>query len=191
MFPPWTPFFESRCTSGTARRAKIAVFARRSAGPARLGRNGRLESRSWTPSRLRAAGRHLGRPPGRGRTSRRSPRCTPTTRPIELLRSASLTLPRTTCRGCSPRRATSRAASASRWSRATERPWSGGRAGSRRGEPITLAGVTMLRFDDDGKVVDHRDYWNQARGPDRAVFRLVSASSACRPSPTRRRGRRQ
>ena len=22
----------------------------------------------------------------------------------------------------------------------------------------------MLRFDDDGKVVDHRDYWNQAEG---------------------------
>ncbi len=32
------------------------------------------------------------------------------------------------------------------------------------GETITLAGVTMLRFDDDGKVVDHRDYWNQAPG---------------------------
>ena len=32
------------------------------------------------------------------------------------------------------------------------------------GETITLAGVTMLRFDDDGNVVDHRDYWNQAEG---------------------------
>jgi hypothetical protein len=32
------------------------------------------------------------------------------------------------------------------------------------GETITLAGVTMLRFDDNGKVVDHRDYWNQATG---------------------------
>jgi hypothetical protein len=32
------------------------------------------------------------------------------------------------------------------------------------GETLTLAGVTMLRFDDDGKVVDHRDYWNQAEG---------------------------
>jgi SnoaL-like domain len=32
------------------------------------------------------------------------------------------------------------------------------------GEPITLAGATMLRFGDDGKVVDHRDYWNQAEG---------------------------
>ena len=32
------------------------------------------------------------------------------------------------------------------------------------GESITLAGGTMLRFDDDGKVVDHRDYWNQAPG---------------------------
>ena len=31
------------------------------------------------------------------------------------------------------------------------------------GEQITLAGATLLRFDDDGKVVDHRDYWNQAR----------------------------
>jgi SnoaL-like domain len=32
------------------------------------------------------------------------------------------------------------------------------------GETITLAGATMLRFDDEGKVVDHRDYWNQADG---------------------------
>jgi ketosteroid isomerase-like protein len=28
------------------------------------------------------------------------------------------------------------------------------------GEPITLAGATLLRFDADGLVVDHRDYWN-------------------------------
>ena len=32
------------------------------------------------------------------------------------------------------------------------------------GQPITLAGATMLRFDDEGKVVDHRDYWNEAPG---------------------------
>jgi len=30
-----------------------------------------------------------------------------------------------------------------------------------RGEPLTLAGTTVLRFDGDGKVIDHRDYWNQ------------------------------
>lgn len=30
-----------------------------------------------------------------------------------------------------------------------------------RGEQLTLAGVTVLRFDPDGKVVDHRDYWNE------------------------------
>jgi hypothetical protein len=29
------------------------------------------------------------------------------------------------------------------------------------GEPVTLAGVTVLRFDADGLVVDHRDYWNE------------------------------
>ena len=28
------------------------------------------------------------------------------------------------------------------------------------GEPITLAGSTFLRFDADGLVVDHRDYWS-------------------------------
>ena len=28
-------------------------------------------------------------------------------------------------------------------------------------EDLTLAGVTLLRFDDDGQIVDHRDYWNQ------------------------------
>jgi SnoaL-like domain len=32
------------------------------------------------------------------------------------------------------------------------------------GQPITLAGTTVLRFDDEGQVVDHRDYWNQADG---------------------------
>jgi ketosteroid isomerase-like protein len=30
------------------------------------------------------------------------------------------------------------------------------------GEDLTMAGVTMLRFDADGRVVDHRDYWNQS-----------------------------
>jgi len=29
------------------------------------------------------------------------------------------------------------------------------------GEDLTMAGVTILRFDADGMVVDHRDYWNQ------------------------------
>ena len=32
------------------------------------------------------------------------------------------------------------------------------------GAELTMAGVTMLRFDTDGLVVDHRDYWNQADG---------------------------
>jgi ketosteroid isomerase-like protein len=30
-----------------------------------------------------------------------------------------------------------------------------------RGERLTLAGATLLRFGDDGKVVDQRDYWNE------------------------------
>ena len=30
-----------------------------------------------------------------------------------------------------------------------------------RGQRLTLAGASVLRFDDDGKVVDHRDYWNE------------------------------
>ena len=29
------------------------------------------------------------------------------------------------------------------------------------GESLTMAGATLLRFDDEGQVVDHRDYWNQ------------------------------
>jgi hypothetical protein len=29
------------------------------------------------------------------------------------------------------------------------------------GQRLTLAGATILRFDDEGHVVDHRDYWNQ------------------------------
>ena len=32
------------------------------------------------------------------------------------------------------------------------------------GEELTMAGTTILRFDDDGSVVDHRDYWNQQPG---------------------------
>jgi hypothetical protein len=32
------------------------------------------------------------------------------------------------------------------------------------GAPITLAGTTLLTFDPDGQVVDHRDYWNQQDG---------------------------
>ena len=30
-----------------------------------------------------------------------------------------------------------------------------------QGRELTLSGVTVLRFDDDGMVVDHRDYWNE------------------------------
>jgi hypothetical protein len=30
------------------------------------------------------------------------------------------------------------------------------------GHEVTMAGVTLLRFDADGLVVDHRDYWNQS-----------------------------
>ena len=30
------------------------------------------------------------------------------------------------------------------------------------GADLTMAGVTILRFDDDGMVIDHRDYWNQS-----------------------------
>lgn len=30
------------------------------------------------------------------------------------------------------------------------------------GRPTTLSGVTLLQFDDQGKVVHHRDYWNQS-----------------------------
>ena len=29
------------------------------------------------------------------------------------------------------------------------------------GQRLTLAGTTVLRFDRNGQVVDHRDYWNQ------------------------------
>jgi hypothetical protein len=32
------------------------------------------------------------------------------------------------------------------------------------GEPLTMAGATLLRFAADGLVVDHRDYWNETRG---------------------------
>jgi uncharacterized protein (TIGR02246 family) len=31
-----------------------------------------------------------------------------------------------------------------------------------QGEPVTLAGASMVRFDADGLVVQEHDYWNQA-----------------------------
>ena len=30
------------------------------------------------------------------------------------------------------------------------------------GQAVTMSGVTVLRFDQDDHVVDHRDCWNQA-----------------------------
>ena len=32
------------------------------------------------------------------------------------------------------------------------------------GKELTLAGTTVLRFDADGQVIDHRDYWNEVAG---------------------------
>jgi len=32
------------------------------------------------------------------------------------------------------------------------------------GEEQTLAGVSILRFDEDGLVVDQRDYWSEGQG---------------------------
>ena len=32
------------------------------------------------------------------------------------------------------------------------------------GEPVSLAGTSILRFDDDGRVVDQHDYWNSTPG---------------------------
>ncbi len=31
------------------------------------------------------------------------------------------------------------------------------------GQELTLAGVTVLRFDANGRVVDHRDYWDEVK----------------------------
>jgi hypothetical protein len=32
------------------------------------------------------------------------------------------------------------------------------------GAVVTLAGVSLLRFDDDGRCVDQRDYWSEREG---------------------------
>ena len=32
------------------------------------------------------------------------------------------------------------------------------------GDELTIAGAAFLHFDDDGRVVDHRDYWDQEDG---------------------------
>ncbi len=31
------------------------------------------------------------------------------------------------------------------------------------GAELTMAGVTLLQFDSEGRVIDHRDYWNQEK----------------------------
>lgn len=32
------------------------------------------------------------------------------------------------------------------------------------GRELTMAGVTILHFDEQGRIVDHRDYWNEVDG---------------------------
>jgi hypothetical protein len=32
------------------------------------------------------------------------------------------------------------------------------------GAELTLAGATVLRFDDEGRVVEHLDYWVETQG---------------------------
>jgi hypothetical protein len=34
------------------------------------------------------------------------------------------------------------------------------------GRPLTLAGTTVLRFDESGQVIDQRDYWNEVERRD-------------------------
>jgi ketosteroid isomerase-like protein len=43
------------------------------------------------------------------------------------------------------------------------------------GRTLTMAGATLLRFNDEGLVVDHRDYWNDIDG------RIASYSGWLRP----------
>ncbi len=45
----------------------------------------------------------------------------------------------------------------------TARRSSGGRRGSRTVERLTVTGTTILRFRDDGLIVDHRD-WSVVAG---------------------------
>jgi hypothetical protein len=64
---------------------------------------------------------------------------------------------------------TSSASSLSRmtWNAGLESPSprsSGGPGFIEAGQAITLAGATVLRFDSDGLVVDHVDYWVQRQG---------------------------
>ena len=55
---------------------------------------------------------------------------------------------------------TSGAGSESRSRRATEPRSNGGASWTEDGQELTFAGVTVLHFDDEGKVVEHRDYNN-------------------------------
>ena len=128
--------------------------------------SGVVHSVAWTSRRPPTGGRAYGNGRGRPRTSTRSPRSTPQSAVpgaraprARARRRRSAGVPRS---GSSARRTPSSAGSGSRSSAVTAPPSSGGRAGPRRARPLTMAGVTILRFDADGLVVDHRDYWNQS-----------------------------
>ena len=111
-----------------------------------------------------AAGQTPGRAPGRSATSKPSPRSTPTRPYTARPRSGSRTpglagvrrylgenLPAEENIECwfgEPIVSGDRAAV--EW-------WGSWRE---QGQELTFAGVTVLRFDDQGKVVDHRDYDN-------------------------------
>ena len=58
------------------------------------------------------------------------------------------------------------------------------------GKEVSLAGSSILRFGDDGRVVEQTDYWGQADGREmgKSVHRVERESAperACKPGPVR------
>jgi hypothetical protein len=56
-----------------------------------------------------------------------------------------------------------------------------------QGQELTFAGVTVLRFDDHGKVVDHRDYDNHVERREAPYAGLVSISQHAYAPPAAKR----
>ena len=112
-----------------------------------------------------AVGQACGNGRGWPRTSRRSSPSTPTVRGIGLSCSGSPTSASPACGPTYSGRSAKEDAiechfgePVANGDRAAVEWWS---SWSEGGHDLTMAGVTILRFDADDLVVDHRDYWNQ------------------------------
>src|SRR5215472_3839025 len=125
---------------------------------------GLFESQAWMLRPPPGAGRTPGRVPGRSATPRPSPRCIPTRWCTARPRSASRTWAMTGVRRYLNEQLPAEE-NIECWfgqpivsgERAAVEWWA---SWTEQGQELTYAGVTVLHFDGQGQVVEHRDYDN-------------------------------